>query len=81
MPIDLKPIWEKGWDRNHEHTASDPVFCMSFIDAKTGRTLFKYAAKLNDLSIWVKYFAELGTYEKNKKICPDTDLEKTTKDD
>jgi hypothetical protein len=80
MPINLVPEWQKGWDKNVKHSPNDPILCMSFRDEKSGRTLFLYAPKLSDLSIWVKFFAELGTYEM-QKVHRCSDLEKTSNDD
>ena len=82
MPILLKTLWEKGWDKNHFHKPDDPIFVVTFIDEKSGKTLFKYGAKLTDINFWIKYFTELGEYEHQKlqsseAICPNSQIRET----
>jgi len=82
MPIILKTLWEKGWDKNHYHRPDDPILVVTFIDEKTGKIFFKYGAKLTDITFWIKYFTELAEYESqklrsSKAICPNSQIRKT----
>lgn len=67
MPIILGYQWEKGWDKNNIHAPDDPILVTTFTDAKTKKILFRYGAKLEDISYWIEYFTKLGEYE-NKKL-------------
>ncbi len=86
MPLILSMVKERGWDRNNvKHRADDPILVTVFSDEATGRTIFKYGAKLEDLRFWIEYFAELGRIEnekaKNHEVCKNPKVEKTSCND
>jgi hypothetical protein len=81
MPVDLEIAQEKGWDRNAEHSGIDPIYVMHFRDAASGKILFTYGAKFTDITIWVKYFSQLGEYEKSKKIRADSNMAEASGND
>lgn len=64
MPIELSSGFEKGWKRNN---AANPVFCVYFKES-SGKILFKYAAKIEDIKFWTRYFKDLKEYD-NKELC------------
>lgn len=58
---------EPGWNNNNYHDKTDPAIVARFTDAKTGKVIFRYAPRFNDIQFWVTIFEAISKYELTKR--------------
>ncbi len=67
MPIRLELGIEPGWNHNNYHDKTDPVVVARFIDEKSGKVIFRYAPRFDDIQFWIAIFEAISKYELSKR--------------